>query len=117
MRDSMWGLGLLMACLLGCASAPESRQGASVSTPSAAQQDEAGAPALDPFKRHCHEARVSWALGEIASEELQERARVDAGAAVVRVVREGDAVTMDFHPARLNIEIDHTSRVRRLSCG
>ena len=35
----------------------------------------------------------------------------------VRVIRPGDAVTMDFRPERLNFEIDPVGRVGRLFCG
>lgn len=35
----------------------------------------------------------------------------------VRVIRPGQAVTMEYNPARLNIEIDAAERIARLSCG
>lgn len=35
----------------------------------------------------------------------------------VRVIRPGQAVTMDYAPARLNIELDGTGRIVRVFCG
>ncbi|SDE60873.1 I78 family peptidase inhibitor [Limimaricola pyoseonensis] len=35
----------------------------------------------------------------------------------VRVIRPGDAVTMDFLPTRLNFEIDAAGRIARIFCG
>jgi hypothetical protein len=34
-----------------------------------------------------------------------------------RIIRPGMAVTMDFSPARLNIEIDAAETIVRVSCG
>ena len=35
----------------------------------------------------------------------------------VRVIEPGMAVTMDFSPSRLNIELDATGRITRVYCG
>lgn len=35
----------------------------------------------------------------------------------VRVIRPGQAVTMDYSPARLNIEVNGAERISRVSCG
>lgn len=35
----------------------------------------------------------------------------------VRVIRPGDAVTMDFRPERLNFDIGEDGRIRRIYCG
>lgn len=35
----------------------------------------------------------------------------------VRVIEPGMAVTMDYHPQRLNIELDGKGTITRLSCG
>lgn len=34
-----------------------------------------------------------------------------------RIINEGDLVTMDFVPERLNIEVDAQGTIQRLSCG
>ncbi|VDC27241.1 I78 family peptidase inhibitor [Pseudogemmobacter humi] len=35
----------------------------------------------------------------------------------MRVTRPGQAMTMDFNPARLNVELNAADRIVRLSCG
>ncbi len=35
----------------------------------------------------------------------------------VRLIRPGDAVTMDFNPQRMNFEIDAANRIARIFCG
>ena len=37
--------------------------------------------------------------------------------ALVRVIKPGDAVTMDFRPNRLNISLDAQGRVKSMRCG
>ena len=34
-----------------------------------------------------------------------------------RIIRPGEAVTMDYGPNRLNIEINEANRIGRVSCG
>ncbi|MCU0910160.1 MAG: I78 family peptidase inhibitor [Rhodobacteraceae bacterium] len=38
-------------------------------------------------------------------------------AGTVRVIRPGMAVTMDYRPDRLNLELDQTGRIIRVFCG
>jgi hypothetical protein len=52
------------------------------------------------------QARVGAAVSAFAD--------LPAGA---RVIRPGDAVTEDFSPARLNIDLDATDRIARAWCG
>ena len=35
----------------------------------------------------------------------------------VRVIKPGMAVTMDYSPARLNVVLDETGKISRISCG
>ena len=35
----------------------------------------------------------------------------------VRVIRPGEAVTMDFNPQRLNFELDGLGEIERIRCG
>ncbi len=37
--------------------------------------------------------------------------------APVRVIRPGDAVTMDYNPSRINFELDAADRIARVTCG
>ncbi len=37
--------------------------------------------------------------------------------APMRIIRPGEAVTMEFNPARLNFELDGANRIARVYCG
>jgi hypothetical protein len=65
----------------------------------------------------CRAAGAQAQLGETADDKVVEDARWAAGAMRTRVIRPGQAVTMDADPQRLNIEVDETGRIRRLRCG
>ena len=54
---------------------------------------------------------------QAASDELVEQARTDAGADAVRTLRPGQAVTLEFNGARLNVEVDEDNRIVSLRCG
>ena len=65
----------------------------------------------------CRAAGAQAELGKTVSEQTVDDARYAAGAMRTRVIRPGQAVTMDADPQRLNIEVDETGRIRRLRCG
>ena len=69
-------------------------------------------PADPPMENACGAAGLQTLLGQPAS--VLETMRF---ANPVRVIRPGMAVTMDFNPARLNIEVDAAEEITRISCG
>ncbi|MET1077392.1 MAG: I78 family peptidase inhibitor [Pseudomonas sp.] len=93
---------LLAGCTTG--SAPDS---------TTAGQVDAAAPA----DQACKAGRAQFTLGETLSAELQEAARVHAGAQRVRVVRAGQPITMDFDAERLNLHVDDEDTVTDARCG
>ncbi|EMM6268417.1 hypothetical protein GHU34_21810 [Pseudomonas aeruginosa] len=106
---------LVLAVLLaGCSSNGDgpSTEGASVATGSASAP--AASPAADG---RCDANAVQAYVGKQASAAIVEEARRAAGAEVARALRPHDAVTMDYNPRRLNIDVDDTLVIKRLSCG
>lgn len=76
------------------------------------------APQPDPVSvAQCQADPVRGLEGRAFSAQLQSDAQRLSGARVVRVIRPGQAVTMDFSVHRLNIELDAADRVQRLRCG
>jgi hypothetical protein len=65
----------------------------------------------------CRAAGAQEFLGQELDLHVVEKARAHAGALRSRVIRPGDAVTMDADPLRLNLEVDDSGIVRRLRCG
>ncbi|AON70415.1 hypothetical protein B8B80_26855 [Pseudomonas aeruginosa] len=105
---------VLAALLAGCSSNGDSpsTEGASVATGSAS------APATTPAADgRCDANAVQAYVGKQASAAIVEEARRAAGAEVARALRPHDAVTMDYNPRRLNIDVDDTLVIKRLSCG
>lgn len=68
-----------------------------------------GAEADGDCNAHAHRGLIGQPLSDPAS--------VAALAPKVRLIRPGDAVTMDFQPDRLNVELDAAGRVVRVHCG
>ena len=96
--------GLLLAPVLlvlcACAAAP------------AAQAPAASAPA-----RTCEAAQAQFAVGHDAGLAIQDQARERSGAGVVRTVRPGQVITMEFRTDRLTLELDAGGKVTRVRCG
>lgn len=76
-----------------------------------------GPAATEPPPPSCDAAPVQGLVGETASDELVEQARTDAGADSVRVLKPGQAVTLEFNGARLNVEVDEANQIVSLRCG
>ena len=105
---------VLAALLAGCSSNGDSpsTEGASVATVSSSAP--AATPAADG---RCDANAVQAYVGKQASAAIIEEARRAAGAEVARALRPHDAVTMDYIPRRLIIDVDVTLVIKRLSCG
>lgn len=63
------------------------------------------------------EAARSAALGKAATAVVVERARIDAGAQMARVLKPGQMVTMEYREGRLNIDVDDAGIIINLRCG
>lgn len=90
---------LAAALLAGCASSPEEE-----------------APAAKGDGR-CDAEPVQNLVDQRLTTELAEKARVKSGAEYLRVTHPNQAVTMDYNPQRLNIDIDDDDSIIRVSCG
>lgn len=74
-------------------------------------------PDLPPPAR-CTANAAKFLEGQPYTADLPERARQAAGAAEVRVLRQGDFITKDYMMERLNIIVDDEQRtVLRVRCG
>ena len=64
----------------------------------------------------CRAAGAEAELGKNVDDNVADNARAAAGAMRARIVRPGQVATLS-DPQRLNIEIDETGKIRKLSCG
>lgn len=124
-RHSALPLALLSASLvllLG-ACAPKS-ESSPVAEP-AASADTAATPVAEPAAtgdageapRICSADAVQALVGQEATEAVVAQATADSGSASVRVLKPGQAATMDFRQDRLNILTDDAGVIEQLSCG
>jgi hypothetical protein len=74
-------------------------------------------PPLPPASGTCDAARSQWAIGERASAELLERARLAAAAGSARFLRPNDRITLEYLASRLNLGLNEQDVVRSVSCG
>jgi hypothetical protein len=81
----------------------------------AAMPDEAE-PVGGPGDR-CDASTLGNLVGRDATQELGAEALRRSSARVLRWIRPGDVVTMDYREDRLNIHLDGRNRVERFACG
>lgn len=59
----------------------------------------------------------AWAVGQPVSDALVAKVTADTHSRTARVVRPGEAVTMDYRGDRVNVMLDLNNRVDRVTCG
>jgi hypothetical protein len=65
----------------------------------------------------CDANAASWAIGEDAGSDVLDRAASAAGARLLRVIRPGEVVTMEFNAERLTFDVDGSGRISGIRCG
>ena len=65
----------------------------------------------------CRSESLGQFIGRPATRELGHEMMLATRARVIRWVPLGGAVTMDFSPVRLTVQLDAANRVRSASCG
>lgn len=77
----------------------------------------ASAPkAADP-SQGCSSSAVEHLEGKVATPELLEEARAQAGAISARVLTPDSVVTLEYNGQRLNLYVDDQDVITRASCG
>ncbi len=97
-------LMLIATCLLAGCSSPSPKS----ETETAASQ---------PRPETCDTAPVQNLVGKPGSTEMREQARERAGAQRARLIGPDDMVTLDYDSQRLNLWMDASGIVQRVSCG
>ena len=78
----------------------------------------APAPASPPEPVYqCNADGARFAVGQPLTPQLEAAARVRSGAGIVRVLKPGDAATMELNGGRLNLDVDARGRVTDVRCG
>jgi len=77
----------------------------------------AAASAPESSVRSCDASKVQSLVGQAASGELAARARRLSGARVVRWLRPGQIITMEYSAERLNFVLDARNKIQSIRCG
>lgn len=104
--------GAALAALAGCSSI--SLPGAGSGAPPAPAPIGASTA---PVGSTCDAQGAQWAVGRSSTAKVVEEARVRAGARMARILRPGQAVTMEFDGERLNLQVDGAGKVTAARCG
>jgi hypothetical protein len=99
---------------LSSPNAPSAQQDGNASSPVRQPQPQ---PEPPPSSGTCVASKAQWTLGEKASAQLLERARLDAEASVARFIRPNEAITMEYHNSRLNLYLNEDEVVHSAVCG
>lgn len=116
-------LSASLALLLGaCAPSPEPApaEPTAPAAPDAAPAPQASidlVPDDEEMSATCDAEPVQGLIGQEATEATVTKATADSGSASVRVLKPGDAATMDFRPDRLNVHVDDAGVIESLRCG
>lgn len=70
-----------------------------------------------PADDQCGAAELARYAGAQATDEVRATIAARLGDRRVRYIAPGDAVTMDYAPSRLNVELGEDGRIVRLRCG
>ena len=65
----------------------------------------------------CATEKVARFIGATATPAVRKAVESVAGRAPVRWIAPGQAITLDFSPARLNIMIDEQGKIATMRCG
>lgn len=65
----------------------------------------------------CRAEPAQYAIGRMVDGALESDVRASSGARIVRVLRPGQMVTMEFSAERLNLTVDAAGKVTRVNCG
>ncbi len=109
---------LMTVVLAACAPTPDEQQQAIAEAEQRAEV--AAQPASEPAPvdaAACDSAQALWLEGKVPTEAEVEQARTDSGVEVVRVLKPGQMVTMEFNASRLNIDVDDAGAVVSVRCG
>lgn len=101
-------LTAMLMALSACAT-PKSEAGTPAPAPAPAEPQ--------PTASACDADAARGVIGQVATAERVEEARLAAGAQVARTLEPGQMVTMEYHPSRLNLDVDEANVVTQVRCG
>lgn len=65
----------------------------------------------------CKAEPVAWAVGKQAEQDTMRRVWQESGAGLIRPIGPDTAVTRDYRPDRVNVNIDKNNTITSITCG
>ena len=106
----------LLVSLAACATPEGDTTGATPSEPAAADPAPT-VPAPTPPQAACDADAARGVVGQVATADVVEKARLAAGAQLVRTLKPGQVVTMEYHNSRLNLDVNAGNVITNVRCG
>jgi len=100
-------IGVALAFALAACSASPTVEEPPMNPPPASSGDD-GSCRQEPARRY---------IGEVATPEVVEEARIASSSRFVRTLRPGQVVTMEYNGDRLNIDVDAANVITNVRCG
>jgi len=100
---------LSLIILAGCASTGGSASDATGSSSASGRPAAVGS--------ECKSDSVAALAGTAYSDSLAQRAQRQSGSTVLRVLRPGELMTLEYNPQRLTIVIDDDGKIASIRCG
>ena len=72
---------------------------------------------MPPPQAACNPEAARPFIGQVATADVVEKARVAAGAQIVRTLKPGQMVTMEYHSSRLTLDVNEGNVVTGTRCG
>jgi hypothetical protein len=117
LRVILVGIALAAGTLTGACGATTPVLPTPIPDSGSSRQPSPNPPAPPPISGSCNATNAQWAIGEAASDQLLERARVAAGAGSARFLQPNQPITMEYLASRLNLGLDAHDIVRAVVCG
>lgn len=74
-------------------------------------------PSPPPPVVQCVAEPAAWAIGKAPTQDVLARIQFDTHSAIVRVVHPGEAITMDYSNARVNVKVNERNAIVGITCG
>ncbi|HEX8055255.1 MAG TPA: I78 family peptidase inhibitor [Novosphingobium sp.] len=114
-------IGLAAVLALTACTQPESQVPAPAVTPAPIASAQPAPPSEsakpEPAADECGASKLGSYMGQAAGADTMAKIKQTIGHERIRTINPGDAVTMDFRPDRLNVEVGEDGRIKRLHCG
>lgn len=111
---------------------PVNKDAAASSPPSSGVSADAPPPVVDPAPMPppsssmsppmagtmtCDDSKGQTAVGQTATQSMVDKVIADTGSRTARVIKPGQAVTMDYSDERVNIHVDAKNVITSVKCG